>query len=120
MGMRSHRRSPMVWSPPGGRADRYGLPAFTRMERSRRIRWWFRTGMLLAVIGFTRLARGSRTRWRSVFSVTGAALIVVGVVLSSGAALVAGILVVLIALLKGAESNHCRAAAQMTGVHWHA
>lgn len=120
MGMRSHRRSVMVWSSPGGRADRYGLPTFTGMARSRRIRWWFRTGALLAVIGITRLARGMRARWRSVFYVTGAALIVVGVVLPSGAALVPGILVVLIALLKGAEPNHCRAAAQMTGVHWHA
>jgi hypothetical protein len=57
---------------------------------------------------------------RSFFFFTGASLMVVGVVLSSGAALVPGILVVLIALLKGAEPNHCRAAAQMTGVHWHA
>src|ERR1700749_564366 len=109
MGMRSHRRSAMVWSSPGGRADRHGLPTF------RRIRWWFRTGALLAVIGITRLARGMRARWRSVFYVTGAGLIVVGVVLPSGAALVSGILVMLIALLKGAEPNHCRAAAQMTG-----
>jgi hypothetical protein len=118
MGMRSHRRSVTVWSPPGGRADRYDLP--TQMARSRRIRWWFRTGVLLAVIGITQLVRGMRARWRSVFFVTGAALIVVGVVLPSGAALVPGILVALIALLKGAEPNHCRAAAQMTGVHWHA
>ena len=120
MGMRSHRRNLMVWSPPGGRADRYGFPTISRLSRSRRIRWWFRTSALLAVIGVTRLAHGMRARWRSVFSVTGAALIVVGVVLPSGAALVAGILVVLIALLKGAEPSHCRAAAQMTGVHWHA
>ena len=120
MGMRSHRRSVMVWSPPGGRADRYGLPTFTRMARSRRIRWWFRTGVLLAVIGITRLAYGVRARWRSMFFVTGAALIVVGVVLPSGAAFIPGMLVVLIALLKAAEPSHCRAAAQMTGVHWHA
>ena len=120
MGRRSHRRSPMVWSTPGGRADRYSLPTFTGIARSTRIRWWLRTGVVLAVIGITRLARGMRARWRSVFSVTGAALIVVGVVLPSGAALVSGILVMLIALLKGAEPNHCRAAAQMTGVRWHA
>jgi hypothetical protein len=120
MGMRSRRRSLMVWSPSGSRADRYGLPTSTRLARSRRIRWWFRTGVLLAVIGITRLARGMRARSRSVFLVTGAALVVVGVVLPSGAALVPGILVVLIALLKGAEPSHCRAAAQMTGVHWHA
>jgi hypothetical protein len=75
---------------------------------------------VLAVVGIMRLARGMRARWRSVFFVTGAALIVVGVVLPSGAAFVPGMLVVLIALLKGAEPSHCRAAAQMTGVHWHA
>jgi hypothetical protein len=120
VGMRSHRRSLMVWSPPGGRAERYGLSTRTRLARSRRIRWWFRTGALLAVIGITRLARGMRAHWRSVSSVTGAALIVVGAVLPSGAAFVPGMLLVLIALLKGAEPSHCRAAAQMTGVHWHA
>jgi hypothetical protein len=120
MGMRSHRRSPMIWSPPGGRADRYGLPTFTRLSRSRRIRWWLRAVTLLTVIGITRLARGMRTRWRSVFFVTGAALIVAGAVLPSGAAFVPGMLAVLIALLKGAEPSHCQAAAQMTGVHWHA
>jgi hypothetical protein len=76
--------------------------------------------VLLAVIGITRLARGMRARWRSVFLVTGAALVVVGVVLPSGAAFVPGLVVLLIALLKGAERSHCRAAAQMTGVHWHA
>ena len=120
MRMRSHRRSLMVWSPSGGRADPYGLPAFPRLARFRRIRWWFRTGALLAVIGITRLARGMRARWRSMFFVTGAALMVAGVMLPSGAAFVPGMLVVLIALLKGAEPSHCRAAAQMTGVHWHA
>ena len=120
MRMRSHRRSVMVWSPSGDRADRYGLATFPRLARPRRIRWWFRTGVLLAVIGITQLARGMRARWRSMFFATGAALIVVGVVLPSGAAFVPGMLVVLIALLKAAEPSHCRAAAQMTGVHWHA
>ena len=120
MRMRSHSRSPKIWSPSGVRADRYGLPTVTRLARFKRIRWWFRTGGLLAVIGITRLARGMRARWRSVFLVTGAALVVVGVALPSGVALVSGILVVLVALLKGAEPGHCRAAAQMTGVHWHA
>ena len=120
MRMRSHSRSPMIWSPSAGRADRYDLPTVTRLARFRRIRWWFRTSALLAVIGVTRLAHGMRARWRSVFSVTGAALIVVGVVLPSGAAFVPGLVVLLIALLKGAERTHCRAAAQMTGVHWHA
>ena len=120
MRMRSHRKSLMAWSPPGGRADRYGVPAFTRLARPRRIRWLFRTGALLAVIGITRLARGMRARWRSVFFVTGAALLVVGVILPSGAAFVPGLVLLLVGLLKGSEASHCRAAALMTGVHWHA
>jgi len=110
----------MARSPSGGRADRYGVPTFTRLARPGRIRWWFRTGALLAVIGITRLARGMRARWRSVFLVTGAALLIAGVILPSGAAFVPGLVVLLVALLKGAEPSHCRAAAQMTGVHWHA
>ena len=120
MRARSHRRNLMIWTPSGGRTDRYDVPAFTRPVRPRPIRWWFRTGALLTVIGIVRLARTTRARWRSVFLVTGAALVVVGVVLPSGAAFVPGLVVLLIALLKGAERSHCRAAAQMTGVHWHA
>ena len=120
MRTRSHRRSLMVWSPPSGRADRYGVPAFTRLARPKRIRWWLRTGALLAVIGITRLVRGVRARWRPVFVVTGTALLVAGVLVHSGAAFIAGMLVLLVALLKGAQPGHCRAAAQMTGAHWHA
>lgn len=120
MKIRSHRRSLMVWSPSGGPADRYGVPAVTRLARPRRIRWWFRTGALLAVIGITRLARTMRARWGSVFLVIGAPLVIVGVVLPSGAAFVSGLLALLVALLRGAEPGHCRAASQMTGAHWHA
>jgi hypothetical protein len=118
MRMRSHRRSLMVWSPPGGPADRYGALAFTRRTRPRPIRWWLRTGALLTVIGITRIARAMRARWRSVFTVTGGLLLVVGFMLSNGGAFVGGLLV-LLALLRGAERSHCRAAAQMTGAHWH-
>ena len=119
MRMRSHRRSLMVWSPPGGPADRYGALAFTRRARSRPIRWWLRTGALLTMIGITRIARAMRARWRSVFTVTGGLLLVIGFMLPNGGAFVAGLLVLLLALLRGAERSHCRAAAQMTGVHWH-
>jgi hypothetical protein len=120
MKIRSHRRSLMVWSPSGGPADRYGVPAVTRLARPRRIRWWFRTGALLAVIGITRLARTMRARWGSVFLVIGVPLVIVGVMLPSGAAFVSGLLALLVALLRGAEPGHCRAANQMTGAHWHA
>lgn len=120
MKVRSHRRSLMIWSPSGGPADRYGVPTVTRLARPRRIRWWFRAGALLAVIGITRLARNMRARWRSVFLVTGAALVIVGVMLPSGGAFVSGLLVLLVAVLRGAEPSHCRSADQMTGAHWHA
>ena len=120
MRMRSHRRSLMVWSPSGGPLDRHRVPAVTRLARPRRIRWWFRTGALLAVIGTTRLARTMRARWRSVFFVTGAPLVIAGVILPGGGAFVSGLLLLLVAVLTGAAPGHCRAADQMTGAHWHA
>jgi hypothetical protein len=119
MRMRAHRRSLMVWGPPGGLAGRYDALALTRRERPRPIRWWLRTGALLTVIGITRIARVMRARWRSVFTVTGGLLLVIGFNLPNGGAFVAGLLVLLLALLREAERSHCRAAAQMTGAHWH-
>ena len=120
MKMPSRRRSLMAWSPSGAPADRYAVPTVTRLARPRPIRWWFRAGALLAVIGITRLARTMWTRRGSVFLVIGAPLVIVGVMLPSGAALVSGLLALLVALLRGAEPGHCRAANQMTGWHWHA
>ena len=46
-----------------------------------------------------RFARAVRTRWRTLFLVTGAVLTVLGVVLASGAVLLPGILLLLFALL---------------------
>ena len=120
MRMRSHRRSLMIWTPPGGRTDGYGEPAFTRLARPRPIRRWFRTGMLLAVIGITRLARTVRARRGSIFLVAGALLVIIGMTLSSAGALVPGLLVLLVGLTRGAGRSHCRSADQMTGAHWHA
>lgn len=121
MRMRSHRRSLMVWPPSGGaRTDGYGRLVFTRLARPRQIRWWFRTGALLAVIGVTRLARIMRAHWRSMFLVAGALLVIIGIALSSAGALVPGLLVLLVGLAGGAGRSHCRAADQMTGAHWHA
>ncbi len=120
MRMPSHRRSLMIWPPSGGRTHGYGVPAFTRLARPRPIRWWFRTGALLAVIGITRLARTMRARWRSMFLVAGALLVIIGVTLSSAGAFVPGLLVLLVGLARGAERSHCGAADQMTGTHWHA
>jgi len=116
MRMRSQRRSLMVRT----RSDRYGVPAFTWLARPRPIRWWFRTGALLAVLGITRLARTVRARWRSMLLVAGALLVIMGVALSSAGAFVPGLLVLLVGLAGGAERSHCRSADQMTGAHWHA
>lgn len=119
MRMRSGRRGLMAWSPPGAPADRYGAPAFTRLARSRPIRWRLRTGALLTVIGITRLARATRAHWRPVCTITGVLLVAIGGMLPSGWVFVAGLLVFLLALLKEAEPSRCRKADQMTGAHWH-
>ena len=119
MRVRSRRRSLMVWSPPGGRAGRYGAPVFTRFARPAPVRWWLRTGALLTIIGITRLARAMRARWRSVFTITGVLLVVIDEMLPSGWAFVAALLVFLLALVRKAEPSHCRAADQMTEAHWH-
>jgi len=118
MRMRSRHRNLIVGSPSGGQVDGYGAPRFTRLARPMRIRWWLRTGALLAVMGITWLARTMRARWRLMFVVTGALLLLVGVMASSAAAFVPGLLVLLFALLKGAGACDCRAAAQLTQVRW--
>jgi hypothetical protein len=64
MRLRAYRRNLVVWSPSVGSADRYGAPRLARLARTRRIRWWIRTGALLMIIGLIRLARVVRPRWR--------------------------------------------------------
>lgn len=118
MRMRSQRRNLVVWNPSPRAADRYDALSFTPIMRPRRIRWWLRTGAQLSVIGIRRLARMLRTRWRSMFVVTGAVLMVVGFELSSASAFVPGMLLLLFALLTGAEASRCRAADQLTAAHW--
>jgi len=61
--------------------------------RSRRIRWWLRTGALLSVIGVRRFTRTARTRWQPVFLVAGALFLVIGLMLRSSVAFVSGMLV---------------------------
>lgn len=119
MRMRTRHRNLVVWLPSSGAADRYGSPSFPRITLARRFRWWLRTGALLSVIGIRRLALIVRNRWRAVFLVSGALLMVVGFELSSGAAFVPGLLVLLIGLLKGNRADHCRSAVQITAAHWH-
>ena len=59
MGLRRHRPI-VVWSSSPGRPGALG---FTSAPRSARIRWCFRTGGLLAVIGLLRVAAAFTQTW---------------------------------------------------------
>ena len=65
-----------------------------------------------------RAARAARTRWRALFLITGAVLTALGVVLGSGAFLLPGILLLLMALLHGLGSSGCTSADQLAGWPW--
>ena len=65
-----------------------------------------------------RFARAVRTRWRVLFLLTGAVLTVLGVVLASGAVLLPGVLLLLVALLHGLGSSGCTSADQLAGWPW--
>jgi hypothetical protein len=70
----------------------------SRPVRPGRIRWWLRIGVLLAIIGLMRLDRTARKYPRPALSLAGTAVTVAGISLPSGAVLVSGILVLLVAL----------------------
>ena len=83
---------------PGSRAGDQGA---ARFARGGRIRWWLRTGTLLAVIGVMRLARIMRARWEPALLLTGTLLAVIGVMLPNAVALLSGVPILFFALLKG-------------------
>ena len=80
MGLRRHRQI-AVWSSSPGRPGALG---FTWAPRSARIRWCFRTGGLLAVIGLLRVAAAILPRWRLLLA--GVVLTTVGLVLRNSPA----------------------------------
>jgi hypothetical protein len=86
MSLRSHRRSLLLWkqSTPAGK------PRAARSVRPRRLRRWLRTAALLSVIGIRRFAR---PRWQPIFLVTGAFVLVIGLMLRNSVAVVSGLLV---------------------------
>jgi hypothetical protein len=106
MRMRSHRRNLTERSADAALASRSAGQQPARLARSGRIRWSLRAGVLLTVIGVMRLARIIGARWRPVFLLTGAMLIVIGVVLPSLPAFLVGPLVVLFAMPKGPGSSN--------------
>ena len=56
-----HRGNLVVWSASVCPADRYAAPRFTRPARTRRVRRFIRTAVLLTVVGPMRLADTIRT-----------------------------------------------------------
>jgi hypothetical protein len=98
MRLRSRRQTMVAWSSSSGRVARHDVRAVTRASRARRIRWWVRTGVLLAIIGVLRLARTARTYPRPALSLAGTAVTVAGITLPSGAVLVSGFLVLFLAM----------------------
>jgi hypothetical protein len=109
MRLRPRRGNLVIWSSsgvPGGRSWAW------RPARRRRIRWWLRTGALLALIGVVRLARTARARWEPVSLVAGATLTVIGFALpAASVAYLLGLLVLVVTLLKGIATKG-RAAGQ--------
>jgi cell division protein FtsX len=65
-----------------------------------------------------RFARAAHSRWRALFLLTGAVLTVLGVALASGAILVPGVLLLLVAVLRGIGSSGCMSADQLAGWPW--
>jgi hypothetical protein len=109
MRLRPRRGNLVVWSssgvPGGGSWAR-------RSARPLRIRWWLRTGTLLALLGVVRLARAMWVHGEPVALVAGGLLMVFGFVLpAASVAFFPGMMVLLIALLKGIKTKG-RAASQ--------
>ena len=111
---RLHRQDLVVWKSSARPVGRYGAPRFTRLARTRRIRWGIRTGVQLAVIGLVRLGRAVRTRRGARLLLTGAALTVAAQMLPSGfpngVTFIVGILVFLrgVAVTLGVSERHRR------------
>jgi hypothetical protein len=76
-------------------------PTRARPSRAKRIRWWLRTGTLLAIIGVLRLARATRTCWEPVSLLAGLLLTIAGLTMPVAGAFLLGLLVLIVTLLKG-------------------
>jgi hypothetical protein len=81
--IRERRRNLVVWSSGTVPASRSGYRARTQPARARRVRWWLRTGTLLAVIGIMRLAQAVRARRRDALLAAAVLLTVLSFALES-------------------------------------
>ena len=107
MRLRPHRRNLVVWSSSAGPADKPGTRR-ARPARARRIRWWLRAGALLMILGVLRLARTARARWEPLSLLVGSLVALAGVMLSAAGAFFAGLLILIVALIKGIRDQQRR------------
>jgi hypothetical protein len=101
MRLRARRRTLVLRSSSAVPAGRDWGRGGGRRRRATRIRWWLRVGALLMVLGMLRLARTTRTRWEPVGLVVGTVLTVAGFLLPAVAVFYAGLLVLIVTLVKG-------------------
>jgi hypothetical protein len=104
MRLRARRRTLVLWSSSAVPATRsWGSRGGGRMRprRGGQVRWWLRTGTLLAVVGALRLTRTARARWEPVCLVAGTLLTVLGFMLPAVAVFYAGLLTLVATLVKG-------------------
>ena len=108
MRLRPHRRNLVVWSSSAGPGDKPGNRRKARPARARRIRWWLRAGALLMILGVLRLARTARARWEPLSLLVGSLVALAGVMLSAAGAFFAGLLILIVALIKGIRDQQRR------------
>jgi hypothetical protein len=105
---RSRRRTVVVWTSSAS-APRHSIQWVARPSRAAQIRWWLRVGVLFTLIGLMRLARIARTHPRPALSLAGTAITVAGITAASGAVLVSGFVVLLVALFLPSDAGQPRA-----------
>ena len=110
--LRPRQRNLVVWSSTAaavGRSRAVPRRRGVRPTRISRIRWWFRTGALLMLLGALRLARMVRVRWEPVSLLAGLLITVTGFAFPSASwAFFLGLLVLIVTLLKGISGQHRR------------
>jgi hypothetical protein len=105
MRLRPHRRNLTVWSSSAVAASRPARRRSTRPARARRVRWWLRTGALLTILGVLWLSRTTRARWEPVSLLVGTLVALAGLMLSAAGAFFAGLLILIVTLLKGIKER---------------
>lgn len=112
MRLRPRRGNLVVWSSSAAPHGKSWGRSGPRPRRARRIRWWLRTGALLAVVGVLRLARTTRARWEPLCLLAGVLLMAVGYMTPAIGAFFPGLLVLIVTLLKGSAQAQRRGPAR--------